>query len=82
MLFPYVSIYMIFFTFVCVGRNPVTPDLKLENAGVEINESSLKILVNDHDATNVEHIYAIGDVASVSASEASSGDVSYKCFIG
>ena len=46
---------------VCVGRKPYTEGLGLENVGLEINKQG-KITVNDHFRTEVENIYAIGDV--------------------
>ncbi|MFZ9886848.1 MAG: glutathione-disulfide reductase [Myxococcota bacterium] len=44
-----------------VGRVPNTKNLGLENAGVVLDEDGY-IPVNDFQETNVEHIYAIGDV--------------------
>lgn len=44
-----------------VGRKPVTEDLGLEDAGVEMNEQW--IAIDEWCATNIEGIYAIGDVA-------------------
>ncbi len=46
---------------VSVGRRPFTDGLKAENAGVKITERGI-IDVNDHLQTNIENIYAIGDV--------------------
>ncbi len=46
---------------VSVGRRPFTDGLKVENAGVKVNERG-QIDVNDHLQTNVSNIYAIGDV--------------------
>jgi dihydrolipoamide dehydrogenase len=46
---------------VAIGRRPYTDDLGLENAGVEKDEKG-RIKVNDALETNVEGIYAIGDV--------------------
>ncbi|KAF5284339.1 hypothetical protein FQA39_LY04632 [Lamprigera yunnana] len=44
-----------------IGRQPLTKDLNLENAGVQIIKESDKIdVVNEQ--TNVPHIYAVGDV--------------------
>ena len=43
-----------------VGRAPRLEGLGLENAGVEFTPRG--IVVNDNMQTNVEHIYAIGDV--------------------
>lgn len=46
---------------VAVGRRPYTDGLKLENAGVQANERG-QVDVNENLQTNVENIYAIGDV--------------------
>jgi len=49
---------------VATGRKPNSADLKLENAGIKTNERGL-IVVDDQMKTNVDHIWAMGDVASV-----------------
>jgi len=46
---------------VAVGRRPYTDHLGLENAGVKVDARG-KIEVDDHLKTNIEGIYAIGDV--------------------
>ena len=46
---------------VSVGRIPYTEGLGLEKAGVETDEKG-RVKVNDHLETNVNGIYAIGDV--------------------
>jgi dihydrolipoamide dehydrogenase len=46
---------------VCVGRRPVTDNLGLDTVGVKIDKKGY-ILVDEHFKTNVEGIYAIGDV--------------------
>ena len=46
---------------VSIGRRPYTDKLGLENAGVEMDDKG-RIEVDDHLRTNVENIYAIGDV--------------------
>jgi len=46
-----------------VGRQPSTAGLGLEAAGVEVDAASRKLAVGVDDATNVPHIFAIGDVA-------------------
>ncbi|MEZ4938782.1 MAG: dihydrolipoyl dehydrogenase [Crocinitomicaceae bacterium] len=46
---------------VAVGRKPYTEGLGLENAGVKVTERG-QIETDDHLRTNVEGIYAIGDV--------------------
>ncbi|XP_055710396.1 thioredoxin reductase 1, mitochondrial isoform X2 [Phlebotomus papatasi] len=45
-----------------IGRTALTDDLKLENAGVKVNEDNSKIPVNESEETNVPGIYAVGDV--------------------
>lgn len=47
---------------VAVGRSAYTKDLGLENIGIEVEEKTGKIPVNDQLQTSVEGIYAIGDV--------------------
>lgn len=44
------------------GRIPNIDDLGLENVGVKYDKTG--VLVNDHLQTNVENIYAVGDVIS------------------
>jgi dihydrolipoamide dehydrogenase len=44
-----------------VGRRPYTENLGLDKAGVKLDERG-RIAVDDHLRTNVENIYAIGDV--------------------
>jgi dihydrolipoamide dehydrogenase len=46
---------------VCIGRVPFTDGLGLADAGVVL-DSRKRIVVDDHFATNVAGIYAIGDV--------------------
>lgn len=46
---------------VCVGRRPFTEDLLSPDCGVELDERGF-IFVNDHCATSVPGIWAIGDV--------------------
>ncbi|MFC6837033.1 dihydrolipoyl dehydrogenase [Halomarina ordinaria] len=47
---------------VAVGRTPVTDTLDLEAAGVETDERGF-VPTDDRARTNVEHVYAVGDVA-------------------
>ena len=47
---------------VAVGRQPVTDSLELAAAGVETDDRGF-IPTDDRARTNVEHIYAVGDVA-------------------
>lgn len=46
---------------VSVGRKPFTSGLATDNAGVKLNDRG-QVEVNEHLQTNVENIYAIGDV--------------------
>ena len=46
---------------VAIGRRPYTTGLGLENAGVEVDEKG-RVKVDAHLRTNVDHIFAIGDV--------------------
>lgn len=46
---------------VAIGRRPYTDNLGLENVGIETDEKG-RVEVNDHLQTNVDGIYAIGDV--------------------
>ena len=46
---------------VATGRKANTDNLKLENIGVEISHDR-SILVNENSRTNIETVYAIGDV--------------------
>lgn len=45
---------------VCVGRRPLTSGIGIENLGLEMDRAFIKI--DDHCRTNVENIYAIGDI--------------------
>jgi dihydrolipoamide dehydrogenase len=49
------------YVLVSVGRRPYTDKLNATAAGIKVNEKG-QIEVNDHLQTNVENIYAIGDV--------------------
>lgn len=46
---------------VAIGRVPYTKGLGLENAGVELDERG-RVKVDEHLKTNIDNIYAIGDV--------------------
>jgi dihydrolipoamide dehydrogenase len=46
---------------VCIGRKPFTEGLGLETAGVKVDDRG-RVEVDDHFATSVPGIYAIGDV--------------------
>lgn len=47
---------------VAVGRTAYTEGLGLENIGIKLEERGRKIPVNDHLETQVQGVYAIGDV--------------------
>jgi len=49
--------------FVAIGRTAETQYLNLEGVGVKIDEESKKVITNDHDQTNIPHIYSVGDCA-------------------
>lgn len=49
------------YVLVSIGRRPYTEGLNAEAAGVQINSRG-QVEVNEHLQTNVENIYAIGDV--------------------
>jgi dihydrolipoamide dehydrogenase len=49
------------YTLIAIGRRPYTDQLGLENAGIVIDDKG-RIEVDQHLQTNVEGIYAIGDV--------------------
>ncbi len=49
------------YVLVAVGRRPYTDNLGLDKAGVKLDNKG-RVEVNDHLQTNVENIYAIGDV--------------------
>jgi len=46
------------------GRAPNSKDLGLEAAGVEMDPKNGQVLVDEYSKTNVESIYAIGDVTN------------------
>ncbi|MEM6641914.1 MAG: dihydrolipoyl dehydrogenase [Bacteroidota bacterium] len=46
---------------VSIGRKPYTAELGLDAAGVKVDERG-RVEVDNHLKTNVDHIYAIGDV--------------------
>ncbi len=49
-----------------IGRNPNTKNLGLENVGVELGSNG-EILVDEYSQTNVDNIYAVGDVTDRAA---------------
>ena len=51
------------YVLVSVGRSPYTEGLGLENVGIETDERG-RIKTNDKLQTNIENIYAIGDVVA------------------
>ena len=54
------------------GRRPNTDDLGLETAGVQLGEFG-KIIVDENARTNIDHIFAVGDVTDPRGSD-TSGD--------
>ncbi len=50
---------------VAIGRQPNLDGLDIEKAGVALNERGRGISVDGHMRTNVEHIYAVGDVTNI-----------------
>jgi dihydrolipoyl dehydrogenase len=48
---------------VAIGRGPVTEGLGLEDAGVELHDKGF-VKVDGQLRTNVEHVWAVGDVAA------------------
>lgn len=50
---------------VAIGRNPNLEGLCIEKTSVELNERGRGIKVDNGMRTNVEHIYAIGDVNNI-----------------
>ena len=49
------------YVLLAMGRRPYTDNLGLDKAGVALDERG-RVIVDDHLKTNVDHIYAIGDV--------------------
>jgi dihydrolipoamide dehydrogenase len=49
------------YTLIAIGRRPYTDNLGLENAGVKVDDKG-RIEVDHHLQTNVEGIFAVGDV--------------------
>ena len=49
-----------------VGREAHTASLQLSKAGVQSLPESGKIIVDDHEASSVSNIFAIGDAKNVS----------------
>lgn len=47
-----------------LGREPKFSSMKIENVKLSLNKSG-KINVNEYEQTNVENIFAIGDVQHV-----------------
>lgn len=81
------------YVLVTVGRRPNTEDMGLEQAGIEIDDKGL-IQVDKQSRTNVENVYAIGDIVPGSplahkasyegkiAAEAISGEKSEVDYLG
>jgi len=49
--------------FVAIGRTAETQYLNLDAIGIKVDEESKKVITNDHDQTNIPHIYSLGDCA-------------------
>ncbi|KFV74912.1 Thioredoxin reductase 1, cytoplasmic, partial [Dryobates pubescens] len=45
-----------------IGRDSCTRNIGLDKVGVQINEKTGKVPVNDEEQTNVPYIYAVGDI--------------------
>lgn len=50
---------------VAIGRQPNLDGLDIEKSGVKLNDKGRGIAVDKYMRTNVEHIYAIGDVTNI-----------------
>ncbi|CAH2716555.1 Dihydrolipoyl dehydrogenase [Neobacillus rhizosphaerae] len=50
---------------VAIGREPNLDGLEIEKSSIQLNERGKGIAVNKQMRTNVEHIYAIGDVTNI-----------------
>ena len=50
---------------VAIGREPNLENLDIEKSGVKLNNKGRGILVDEYMRTNIEHIYAIGDVTNI-----------------
>lgn len=50
---------------VAIGREPELAGLSIENSGVLLNSTGKGIQVDDAMRTNIDHIYAIGDVTNI-----------------
>ena len=50
---------------VAIGREPNLDGLSIDNSGVLLNEDGKGIQVDDTMSTNINHIYAIGDVTNI-----------------
>jgi dihydrolipoamide dehydrogenase len=50
---------------VAVGRHPNIEGLAIENASINLKKNNRGILVDSKMKTNVEHVYAIGDVTDI-----------------
>ncbi len=50
---------------VAIGREPNLDGLDIEKVGIALNKKGKGVAVDGHMRTNVEHIYAIGDVTNI-----------------
>ncbi|MEN3004633.1 dihydrolipoyl dehydrogenase [Dehalobacterium formicoaceticum] len=49
----------------CTGRKPYLEGLGIEAVGIELNENKRGLKVNEKMQTNIDNIYAIGDVTDI-----------------
>lgn len=45
-----------------IGRNACTGGIGLEKIGVDINSKNQKVICDEREKSNIDHIYAIGDI--------------------
>lgn len=48
---------------VATGRKPCTEGIEIENSGIALNPKNGFVITDDYDKTNMDNIFAIGDVA-------------------
>src|SRR5690606_40160138 len=64
------------YVLVSIGRKPYTEGLNAEAAGVEINSRG-QVEVNEHLQTNVDNIYAIGEIGRASCRDREETSIVY-----
>lgn len=47
-----------------IGRKPLIDDVHVANVGVQLHEKSGFVITDDSDRTNIDNIYAVGDLAN------------------